>query len=129
VNLRTTVLRAENGAVHIIPNGSIAQITNLTREYSYYLFETTLGYSADVNRALEVLTRAGESLVEDERFQPMLLSALEVMGVERFTDRGVLIRARIKTLPSKQATVGRELNLRVKTGLDAAGIPFPSTPS
>src|SRR5438105_4416275 len=61
VNLRTTVLRAENGAVHIIPNGSITQITNLTREYSYYLFETTVPYGVDVNRALEVLTKAGES--------------------------------------------------------------------
>jgi len=126
VNLRTTVLRAENGAVHIIPNGSITQITNLSRGYSYYLFETTLAYGADVGQALEVLTKAGESLVEDERFKPMLLSALEVMGVERFTHRGLLIRARIKTLPSKQELVGRELNLRVKSGLDAAGIPFPA---
>jgi small conductance mechanosensitive channel len=129
VNLRTTVLRAENGAVHIIPNGSITQITNFTREYSYYLFETTLAYGADLNRALEVVTQAGESLVDDERFKPMLLSGLEVMGVERFTDRGMLIRARIKTMPSKQAMVGRELNLRVKSGLDAAGIPFPGVAS
>jgi small-conductance mechanosensitive channel len=125
VNLRTTVLRAESGAVHIIPNGSITQITNLTREYSYYLFETTLAYSADAKRALEVLAQAGESLVEDERFKPALLSKLEVMGVDRFTDRGMLIRARIKTLPSQQALVGRELNLRVKIALDTAGIPFP----
>jgi len=124
VNLRTTVLRAENGAVHIIPNGSITQITNLSRGYSYYLFETTLAYGADVGQALEVLTKAGESLVEDERFKPMLLSGLEVMGVERFTHRGLLIRARIKTLPSKQELVGRELNLRVKSGLDAGGFRF-----
>lgn len=128
VNLRTTVLRAENGAVHIIPNGSITQITNFSREYSYYLFETTLAYGADVSRALEVLTKAGESLANDERYKPALLSGLEVMGVDRFTDRGMLIRARIKTLPSKKALVGRQLNLLVKSGLDAAGIAFPPVP-
>jgi len=125
VNLRTTVLRAENGAVHIIPNGSIAQITNLTREYSYSMFEITLAYRADVTRALEVLAEAGQSLASDEHFQPLLLSKLEVMGVDRFTERGVLIRARIKTPPLQQWAVGRELNLRVKRALDAAGIPFP----
>src|SRR5579871_411891 len=33
INLRTTVIRAEDGAVHIFPNGSIQSISNLTREY------------------------------------------------------------------------------------------------
>jgi small-conductance mechanosensitive channel len=36
-----------------------------------------------------------------------------------------VIRARIKTLPDKQAQVGRELNRRVKARLDAQGIAFP----
>jgi len=34
INLRTTVLRGEDGAVHVFPNGTIQGLTNLTREYS-----------------------------------------------------------------------------------------------
>src|SRR5579862_6190739 len=44
INLRTTMLRGENGAVHVIPNGSITALSNLTREYSFYVFETTLAH-------------------------------------------------------------------------------------
>jgi len=51
INRRTTVLRAENGAVHIIADGSITVLSNFTREYSYYIFETILAHRADANRA------------------------------------------------------------------------------
>src|ERR1700739_2672355 len=44
INLRTTVLRAEDGAVHIFPNGSIQSLANLTREYSFYVFNLSLDY-------------------------------------------------------------------------------------
>jgi len=48
-----------------------------------------------------------------------------VMGVDRIADRGVVIRARIKTRPAQQALVGRELNRRVSERWLAEGIPFP----
>lgn len=126
INLRTTVLRSENGAVHVIPNGSITQLSNFTREYSYYVFETTIAHTANVTRALEILREVGAQIAAEPEFAALIQAPLEVMGVDRLTERGSLIRARIKTLPSKQALVGRELNLRVKEVYNAAGIAFPS---
>ena len=125
INLRTTLLRGENGAVHVIANGSITTLSNLTRDYSYYIFETTLAHGADTDRALAILENAGSELARDEVFGRLILSPIEVMGVEKLADRGVTVKARIKTLPSKQAVVGRELNRRVKVALEAAGIDFP----
>ena len=125
INLRTTILRGENGAVHIIANGLITTISNMTREYAYYVFEATLAHAANVDRALAILTEAGAELASDEAFREMILAPMEVMGVERIADRGVLIRARIKTRPAKQALVGRELNRRVSARWMAEGIPFP----
>lgn len=125
INLRTTVLRAENGAVHVIPNGSITQLSNSTREYAYYVFETTLAHRADAQRALDILARVGAELAAEPEFQPVILAPMEVMGVDRLTEHGSVIRARIKTLAVRQADVGRALNLRVKTAFDAAGIAFP----
>jgi len=125
INLRTTVLRAENGAVHVVPNGSIAALSNFTRTYSYYIFETTLAHKAHAQQALQILAETGAALAADPQFESMLQAPLEVMGVDRLTERGAVIRARIKTAPSKQYNVGRELNLRVKTAFDAAGIAFP----
>ena len=126
INLRTTVLRGENGAVHVIANGLIVTISNMTREYAYYVFEATLAHGADVNRALEILTDTGAEVVRDDALHSFILAPIEVMGVDRLGERGILVRARIKTLPSKQAIVGRELNRQVSARWAAAGIAFPA---
>jgi len=123
INLRTTLLRAENGAMHIISNGSITVLSNFTREYSYYVFETILAHKADADKALEILARTGAEIAAEPAFPT--LAAIEVMGVDKLGDRGATIRARIKTLPSQQYLVGRELNRRIKQRFDAAGILFP----
>jgi len=125
INLRTTQLRGENGAVNIIANGSIATLSNLTRDYSYYVVELTIAHSADSERAMSILSAVGGELQHDESYRDLILAPIEVMGIDRLVDRGVTLRARIKTLPSKQALVGRELNRRVKARLDAEKIAFP----
>ena len=125
INLRTTVIRAETGAVHIVSNGAIVTLSNLSREYSYYVFETILAHRADADRALEILRTVGAELASEDEFKPAILAPLEVMGVERLTERGAVIRARIKTRIAQQAQVGRELNRRVKARFDAEGIAFP----
>jgi small-conductance mechanosensitive channel len=126
INLRTVLLRAENGAVNVIANGSITMLSNFTRDYSYYVFETTLAHGADADRALEILESTGKELAQDDQFRVQILAPIEVMGVDRLGERGVTIKARIKTLPSMQALIGRELNRRMKARLDAAKIAFPS---
>jgi len=125
INLRTTVLRGENGAVHIISNGLITTLSNMTREYAYYVFEATLAHRSDVDRALSIVQESGAELAADDPFRAMILAPIEVMGVDRLAERGLVIRARIKTVPAKTALVGRELNRRVSARLASAHIEFP----
>jgi small-conductance mechanosensitive channel len=68
INLRTTVLRGENGAVHIISNGLITTLSNMTREYGYYVFEATLAHQSDVDRALSILRKPAPSLAARTNF-------------------------------------------------------------
>lgn len=125
INLRTTVLRAENGAVHIVSNGSITVLTNLTREFSYYIFETILAHRADAEKALQILQLTGAEIAAEEAYRSAALAPIEIMGVDKLGERGATIRARIKTLPSRQYLIGRELNRRIKQRFDAAEILFP----
>jgi moderate conductance mechanosensitive channel len=125
INLRTTVLRSENGALYTIANGSITTLANMTRDYSYYVFETTLAHGADVDRALAIVNEEGAKIAHEEPYRSYIIAPIEVMGVDRLGERGATLKARIKTLPSQQWSVGRELNRRVKARLDAAGIAFP----
>jgi moderate conductance mechanosensitive channel len=128
IDLRTTILRGENGAVHVITNGSITALSNLTREYAHYVFETMIAHGADADRALAIIQSVGEELYKDEKYSPMILSKMEVMGVDCLAERGMILKARIKTVPSKRMEVGRELNRRVHIKLNEAGIAFPQLP-
>jgi small conductance mechanosensitive channel len=127
INLRTTVLRSLDGTVHIFPNGAITSLSNMTREYSYYVFDVGVAYKEDTDRVVEVLREVGRELREDPEYAPLILEPLEVLGLDKFADSAVIIKARIKTLPVQQWKVGREMNRRIKKRFDELGIeiPFP----
>lgn len=127
INLRTTVLRSQDGTVHIFPNGAITSLSNMTREYSYYVFDVGVAYKEDTDRVTEVLREVAHDLMQDPEYAPLILEPLEVLGVDKFADSAVILKARIKTLPIQQWKVGREMNRRIKKRFDELGIeiPFP----
>jgi len=127
VNLRTTVLRGLDGTVHVFPNGAINTLSNMTHEFSYYLFNVGVAYKEDTDRVVAVLKEVGEDIMQDEEYRSAILEPLEILGVDEFADSAVIIKARIKTLPIKQWLVGREMNRRIKKRFDELGIeiPFP----
>ncbi|MGA2602387.1 MAG: mechanosensitive ion channel family protein, partial [Bryobacteraceae bacterium] len=127
INLRTTVLRAENGAVHIFPNGGIQSLSNLTRDYSYYVFELSLDYAVDPGQVVAELKRIGAEIAGEEAYKDSILAPIEVYGVDRLTSSAMVVKGRLKTLPGHQWTAGRELNRRIKIrfGEVGIGVPFP----
>lgn len=127
INLRTTVLRSLDGTVHIFPNGTINTLSNMTQEYSYYVFNIGVAYKEDTDHVTAVVKELADTLMQEEPYQSFIRSPLEVMGVDEFADSAVMIKARIKTAPIKQWTVGREMNRRIKKKFDELGIeiPFP----
>lgn len=129
VNLRTTILRSEDGAVHLFPNGSITKFANLTRDFSYAVFTISVDYKNDTDHVISVLTTMANELIAEEKFRAVILAPLEVMGVDQLADSGVIIKARFKTQPMQQWTVAREMNRRIKKTFENAGIemPFPTS--
>ncbi len=127
VNLRTIVLRDLSGTVHVIPNGTITQLANMTRGFSYYVIDVGVAYKEDTDVVTETLREIGAELAEDPIFKPSILGPLEILGVDAFQDSQVTIKIRIKTVPMKQWEVGRELRRRIKKTFDQRGIeiPFP----
>jgi moderate conductance mechanosensitive channel len=125
LNLRTIVLRDEEGTVHVFPNGAISTLANRSKDYSYYVITLALPYHEDPDRVIKILRDVGDELKRDQRFGPFVLEPLEIMGLDSFSDWAVQLKLRIKTVPLKQWEVGRELRLRIRRALDAAGVPVP----
>jgi moderate conductance mechanosensitive channel len=126
INLRTTVLRGEDGAVHIFPNGIIQGLTNLTREYSYYVFNLSISYAEDTDRVAAVLKAIADEISQEEPYRSVVLAPLEVLGVDKLADAGAVIKARFKTIPNQQWIVGREMNRRIIQRFTEAKIALPS---
>jgi moderate conductance mechanosensitive channel len=126
INLRTTVLRGEDGAVHIFPNGVIQGLSNLTREYSYYVFNLSIAYTEDIDHVVTVLKGIGDELSQEEPYRAVVLAPIEVLGVDKLADSGAVIKARFKTVPNQQWMVGREMNRRIIQRFEEAKIGMPS---
>ena len=127
VNLRTVLLRDLEGVVHVFPNGSIETLSNLTKDFSYYVIDVGVAYKEDTDAVTDVLSEVGAELAADPDYRLSVLEPLEVLGVDAFEDSQVTIKIRIKTVPLKQWAVGRELRRRIKKAFDAKQIeiPFP----
>ncbi len=126
INLRTTVLRGEDGAVHIFPNGTVQGLTNLTREYSYCVFNLTIAYNENIDHVVAVLKAIGDELSQEEPYRSVVLAPLEVLGVDKLDNSGAIIKARLKTIPNQQWIVGREMNRRIIQRFEEAKIALPS---
>ena len=131
VELRTIKLRDVSGNLHVVPNGVIDRVKNLTKDYSYSVLDIGVAYRENVDEVMGELQEIAKEVRRDARFADDILEPLEMLGVDQFKDSAVMIKCRIKTEPHKQWRVGREMNRRIKNRFDAKGIeiPFPYQPS
>ena len=129
IKFRTIVLRDLSGVVHIFPNGTITTLSNMTNEWSAYVFEIGVADKENTDNVIELMKKVGEELFNDSEFKSYMLQQPEIFGVDKFDDSAVVIKGRIKTKPIKQWFVGREYLRRIKFAFDKNNveIPFPHT--
>lgn len=127
LTIRTISLRDLSGVVHTIPFSEVTTVENMTKDFSRYVFDVGVAYREDVDQVMEVLREIGEGMQADEYYGSLITAPLEILGLDKFADSAVVIRARITTKPIKQWEVGREFNRRMKIRFDELGIeiPFP----
>jgi small conductance mechanosensitive channel len=127
VTLRLVILRDLAGNVHYVPCGQISVVTNMTKEFSQYVFDIGVAYRENVDEVFKVIKEVGADLRSDKNFSDDIIDDIEILGLDKFADSAVVIKARVKTRPIKQWRVAREFNRRLKAAFDARNIeiPFP----
>ena len=126
VGLRTTRLRAVDGIVWHVRNGEIERLGNESRDWARVLVDVEVARGSDLAQARRTVEQAGHQVAQDEQWQPFLLEAPELWGVEEVKPASVTIRLAVKTRPSKRDDVARQLRASVEGALEQAGIPLPS---
>ncbi len=127
MSIRSIRLRDLEGTVRRIPFSEVSSVVNMTKDFSYALLEIGVAYREDVDRVIEVIREVAEELRRDPEQAENILDEVEILGLDRFEDSAVIIRARIKTKPIKQWGVRRAFNRLLKRRFDELGIeiPFP----
>ena len=121
ITLRLVYLRDTTGALHIIPNGQIAQVTNLTRSWGRVAVDSEVAWR-DSDRALVAVQRAADSLGADPAWADALLDPPRVMGLEKLGTGTVTLRTVARVDPYRRDDVARDLRRRIKESLDAADV-------
>ena len=125
LNIKLVVLRDLDGRVYYIRNGMIDVVINLTRDFSYAMFDIGVAYKENIAHVIDVLKELGDEFMQTEEYKDAVLEPIEIFGLDEFDDSAVIIKARIKTKPMEQWAVLRGFNLMIKERFDKLGIEFP----
>ncbi len=125
INLRTIILRDFSGSVHFIRTSLIDVVTNMTKDFSFFVFDIAVAYRENVDEVIRVIREVDETLRQDEPYKNDILDKIEIAGLDKFGDSAVVIKGRLKTLPIRQWDVGREFNRRLKLAFEEKGIEMP----
>lgn len=126
ISLRRTTLRNLDGARHVIPNGEIRMVSNLTQEWSRVNLDIRVAYKEDLDRVMALMRKTWEEMKADPKWAPLMLSETpSFLRVDEFADSGIVIKIVGETQPIKQWDVSAEYRRRIKRVFDEQGIEIP----
>lgn len=127
IELRTIKLRDMSGVVHIIQNGKVNTLSNMSKDWSALILNVGVAYKEKYEHVTRVIKEVGDEMYKKTRFKNIMIEPLEISGLNEFADSAIVIRVIIKTKPGMQWETGREFRRRIKEAFDAENIeiPFP----
>ncbi|MEJ1931725.1 mechanosensitive ion channel family protein [Nostoc sp. NIES-2111] len=125
LNLRMTQIRDSEGRLITIPNSEVKIVANLSSRWSRADLSIPVDYQADIDQVLQLIGDVALKMDQDPLWQRKIIETPQVLGIDNFGDRGLIIRVWIKTQPLKQWDVAREYRRRLKIAFDKAGIFIP----
>jgi small conductance mechanosensitive channel len=114
MSLRRTMLRDDDGTVHMVPNSEIQIVSNMTRDWAQFPLRVTVAYSEPSDRIVSLLQQVGDQLRHDPAFADDIVADIQVPGVDRVGGGEAEYLVLVKTRPGKQYPVSRELRRRIK---------------
>jgi len=122
INLRTIVVRDGEGAVQVFPNGTITALANLSKHFAYAIVDMKVAYSENMDRVFGTMKEVGASMERDDKWGPLVLAPLDIVGVESLDGGAATVRVKFKTRPLNQGPVGNELRRRLMATFVVRGI-------
>jgi small conductance mechanosensitive channel len=126
LTLRRTVLRDARGALVTIANGEIRIVSNLSRDWSQAFVDVSLAPESPLEKTMQALETAAAALRGDPAWSQTLVDGPRILGVQSFDNTSSTVRLQVRTAPTRQDEVARELRRRIQIEFQKQGIPLSS---
>ncbi len=126
LTLRRTVLRDARGALVTIANGDIRTVANLSRDWSQSFVDFALAPEIALDKPMAALEAAASELRGDASWSQALVDGPRVLGVQSYDRNATVVRLQVRTAPTRQDEVTRELRRRIQIEFQKQGIPVAS---
>jgi small conductance mechanosensitive channel len=123
ITLRRTVIRDWRGALVTVSNGDIRTVANLSRDWSQAFVDVALSPEISQPIALQVLDVAAAELRADASWSQALVDGPRILGLQSFDQASSTVRLQVRTAPSRQDDVARELRRRIQLEFQRRNIP------
>jgi small conductance mechanosensitive channel len=124
LTLRRTVVRDARGALVTIANGEIRVVGNLSRDWSQAFVDVSLAPEAPLERTLQAVEAAATELRGDPAWSVALVDGPRILGMQGYDQNASTVRLQVRTAPTRQDEVSRELRRRIQLEFQRQGIPL-----
>ncbi|HEY6388383.1 MAG TPA: mechanosensitive ion channel domain-containing protein [Candidatus Acidoferrum sp.] len=126
LTLRRTVLRDARGALVTIANGEIRTVSNLSRDWSQAFVDIAIAPEVSLEKTMHALEAAAAELRGDPSWSQALVDGPRILGVQAFDRSASTVRLQVRTAPTRQDEVSRELRRRIQIEFQRQGLPLSS---
>src|SRR5271166_7111935 len=126
LTLRRTVVRDPRGALVTLSNGDIRTVGNLSRDWSQTFVDVSISPLVPQEKALQVLEAAATDLRNDPSWSQALVDGPRILGLQSYDQHSSTVRILVRTAPSRQDDVARELRRRIQLEFQRQNIPLSS---
>ncbi|MBE3591499.1 MAG: mechanosensitive ion channel family protein [Thermoanaerobacter sp.] len=122
IGLRITKIRGFSDGLHIIPNGEIKMVSNLTKDSMMAVVNIGFPVEEDVDKIIDGLQQICDDI---KNSRDDLIEGPSILGITDMQDSKLLITLYAKTQPMQKWAVERDIRYRVKKMFDEKNISFP----
>ena len=126
MSLRRTMLRDDDGTLHMVPNSQITIVSNMTRDWAQVAMRVVVAYGEPSDRIVSLLRQVGEDLRHDPAYADEIVGDIDVPGIDRVGNGEAEYLMLVKTRPGKQYAITRELRRRIKDCFQKNNIQTPA---
>ncbi len=126
LTLRRTVIRDARGALVTVANGEIRAVSNLSRDWSQAFVDVSLAPDVPIEKTLQALEASAAALRADPAWSQALVDGPRILGLQNFDRTSATVRLQVRTAPTRQDEVARELRRRIQLEFQKQGIPISS---